>query len=82
MSARWTKDERFIVCAYEAVQKMGDEDAILDRYEVGQASGLTAKGVDAVAKLLMQANFIKLIGKTEMRLTKHGESLALRLLQE
>lgn len=82
MSARWTKDERFIVCAYEAVQKSGDIDILLDRYEIGQLSGLTLKGVDAVAKQLHQANFIKLIGKTEMQLTKHGERLALRLLQE
>lgn len=82
MSARWTRDERFIVCAYEATLQVGDVDAVLDRYEIGKQSGITAKGVDAIGKQLMQANFIKLIGKTEMMLTKNGENLALRLLQE
>jgi predicted transcriptional regulator len=82
MSAKWTRDERFIVCAYEATLRTGDLNTILDRYDIGKQSGITAKGVNAIGKLLMQANFIKLIGKTEMQLTKHGESLAQRLLQE
>lgn len=82
MSSKWTKDERFIVSAYETAIKTGDVYAILNRYDVGQLCGITAKGVEAISKLLMQCNFIKLHGKTEMSLTKNGENLALRLLDE
>ena len=82
MSAKWTRDERFIVCAYEATLRAGDLNVILDRYDIGKQSGITEKGVNAIGKQLMQANFIKLVGKTEMKLTSHGENLAKQLLQE
>lgn len=82
MSARWTKDERFIICAYEEGLKKGDTHAVLNRYDIGKLSGLTSKGVNAVGTLLAQANFIKKVGDEEMYLTKNGEELALRLLSE
>jgi len=82
MSPRWTKDERFIIFAYETAMAQNDPYAILDRYVIGQASGLTAKGVDAVCNLLAQANFIKKLGQKDVRLTKNGEELALRLRSE
>jgi hypothetical protein len=82
MNAKWTKDEHFIVSAYEAASKTGDLHAVLNRYDVGQLCGISPKGVDAIGKLLMQCNFIKFHGKTEMSLTKNGKELALRLLEE
>lgn len=82
MSSKWTKDEHFVVTAYEMANKLGDLHALLNRYEVGQHCGIAAKGVEAISKLLMQCNFIKLHGKTEMTLTKNGEALALRLIEE
>lgn len=77
-----TRDELFIVRAYESAMGLGDVEATLDRYEVGKLAGLTAKGVDAVTVLLAQANFIKKQGPTQFHLTKNGEMLALRLLSE
>lgn len=82
MNSRWTKDERFIIEAYETVQALNDPEAVLDRYVIGQNCSLSQRAVDTICNLLAQANFIKKIGKTEMRLTKNGEALALRLKNE
>jgi hypothetical protein len=77
-----TRDELFIIRAYESAMLLGDLEATLDKYEVGRLAGLTAKGVDAITVLLAQANFIKKLGPKEFHLTKNGETLALRLLSE
>jgi predicted transcriptional regulator len=77
-----TPDERFILAAYETAQAAGDSETLLDRYEIGKKSGLNPKAVNAICKLLVQANFIKKVGETEIILTKNGESLALRLQTE
>lgn len=81
MKAR-TKDEQFIVRAYETVTKLNDKDAILDRYEIGRMAGLAPKAVDTICNLLAQANFIKKLGQVEIRLTPNGEALALRVLSD
>lgn len=77
-----TPDERFLVSVYEMANKSGDLQTPLNRYEVGQQIGLHPKGIDAICKLLVQANFIKKSGEFEIILTKNGENLALRLLSE
>lgn len=77
-----TKDEQFILRAYEEASKIGDVQATLDRYEIGRLAGLAPKAVDTICNLLAQANFIKKIGKIDFRLTPNGETLALRLLSE
>lgn len=77
-----TKDELFILRAYETAMQKGDIHTVLNRYEIGQLSGISAKGVDAICNLLGQANFIKKQGKIDFFLTKNGEELALRLLSE
>lgn len=77
-----TPDERFIICIYEAASKMADVHAPLNRYEIGHMAGLQPKGVDAICKLLIQANFIKKGDNTNIYLTNNGEALALRLLEE
>lgn len=77
-----TKDEKFILAAYEKGFREGDLYMVQNRYEVGRSCGLAERGVDAICNQLARANFIKKIGDNEMCLTKNGEALALRLLQE
>ena len=79
MKGKWTKDERFVLCAYEAAMRLGAADSTLDRYEVGKTAGLAKIAVDTICNLLAQANFIKKIGKVEIQLTPHGEKLAKQL---
>lgn len=78
----YTADERFILCAYQTAQALGDLSATLNRYDIGRQAGITAKGVNAICKLLVQANFIKKVSEEEIYLTKNGEQLALRLREE
>lgn len=77
-----TKDEHYIICLYEEAQKSGHIETPLNRYAVGEIAHLQARAVDAICKLLIQANFIKKSGEEEVYLTKHGESLVQRLLSE
>lgn len=77
-----TKDENYIICLYEAASKTGDIETPLDRYAVGEMAGLNPKGVDATCKLLVQANFIKKAGESDIYLTPHGEKLVKSLLDE
>jgi hypothetical protein len=77
-----TKDERFMIKLYELVHASGDDDLILDRYEVGKLAGITAKGVEAISKLLLRANFIDKVDEVYIQLTPHGKKLALQLLRE
>lgn len=77
-----TKDEAFIVKAYETALAAGDIETVLDLYEIGKQAGITAKGVNAITTLLAQANFIKKEGDTGFYLTPNGEELALRVLEQ
>ncbi len=82
MSTARTKDERYMICAYEEASKKGDFSTILNRYEIGNLIGIHPRGVDTICALLIQANFIKKSGQTDIYLTKNGEDLVLRLLSE
>lgn len=82
MTKARTQDERFIICAYQTAMALGELESPLNRYEIGKLAGINPKGVDAISKLLVQANFIKKISHEEIYLTKNGEQLALRLLEE
>lgn len=86
-----TKDEKFILCLYEAAMRVVDahegeaadpEEVGLDRYIVGAAAGLQPKGVDAITQQLIRANFIRKEDELLVRLTTHGLRLAQRLLEE
>lgn len=77
-----TKDEQFVISLYQAGQEAGDIERPFNRYEIGERAHLHPKAVDAICKLLIQANFIKKSGEEEIYLTEHGEKLALRLLTE
>lgn len=77
-----TSDERFVLALYEAAKVSENMDDPHDRYAIGKRVGLGPKSVDAICKLLVQANFIKKAEADDIFITKHGESLALRLLDE
>lgn len=89
-----TKDEKFILCLYDAAmrvveaqegeggERVDPEEVGLDRYVVGATAGLQPKGVDAITQQLIRANFIRKEDELLVRLTPHGLSLARRLLEE
>ena len=54
-----TKDENFMLQLYEEALLKGDLTYFFDRYEVGHAIGLHARGVEAICKTLLRTNFIK-----------------------
>lgn len=83
MSKSRTADEQFILSLYEEAKKANDLSAEFNKYEIGHRAHINPKGVNAISKLLIQANFIKK-GETEddIYLTPNGERLALRILNE
>ncbi len=82
MTKARTPDERFIICLHEAGSVIGELDRPFDRYEIGKKAGISAKGVEAICKLLLQANFIRRGEINQVYLTKNGEDLALEILRE
>jgi predicted transcriptional regulator len=77
-----TKDEKFMISLYEAALSAGDIESPQDKYTVGKNCGLNPKAVDAICKLLTQANFIRKEDEESIYLTPHGRKLAERLLGE
>lgn len=77
-----TKDEHFVLSLYDVAMASGDVENSFDRYEIGEKANINPKAVDAICKLLIQANFIKKRGESEIYLTPHGENLAKTLLDE
>lgn len=77
-----TKDENYLISLYEEAQKSGDPENSIDRYHAGRAAHISEKAVDAICKLLVQANFIKKSGEDEVYLTPHGIKLVQKLLLE
>lgn len=76
-----TKDEKYIIAAYEMSQISQDDFRPVDRYAVGSRIGMNPKGVESVCRLLAQANFIKNVGQTEFILTPQGKALVQSLLE-
>ncbi len=74
MKAR-TKEEKFLIAAYEAAKATGDWEAEIDRYVVGQKIGLHPRGINTIVQELTQANFIKKRGETAIVVTDHGVKL-------
>lgn len=77
-----TKDERFVLALYKIAQESGDLEGNINRYKAGESIGLHYRAVDAICRLLVQANFIKKAGEDEIYLTPHGIKLAEQLLGE
>lgn len=76
----YTRDESFMIALYEEALKIGDAEHPRHRYEVGKKANLNPKGVDAICKLLVQANFIIKADEYEVYLTPHGIKLVQKLL--
>lgn len=70
-----TKDEKYIICAYEMAKTKGSLSNPVNRYEVGTTLGMNPKGVDAVCRWLAQANFIKNSEGAGIVLTDLGKKL-------
>ena len=77
----FTKDEKFIIALYRRAEKGDDFSASFSKYEIGSDAGIAAKGVDAICKLLLQANFIKKMDETNIYITAHGVRLASSLCE-
>jgi predicted transcriptional regulator len=82
MTKARTTDEKFIVCLYNASKAFHDMETPFNRYDVGKKVGIQDRGVNAICKLLLQANFIKNGEGGDVILTKNGEQLALRILDD
>lgn len=82
MGQQHTKDERFVICLYENASKGEDKEATFNKYEIGNQVHLHDRAVNAICKLLVQANFIKKDGEEGIFLTPNGIRLAERLLDE
>lgn len=77
-----TKDEQFVVALYRYAKERGEMEESYNRYDIGIKAGLHPKAVNAICKLLIQANFIRKRGEEGIFLTPHGIKLALRLMDE
>ena len=52
----FTKDERFMIQAYETAMLANDPELIMDRYDIGNKIGLQSRGVNTICNLLCQKN--------------------------
>lgn len=82
MGQQHTKDERFVISLYETAKASGDVEGSVNKYAAGQQVHLHERAVDAICKLLVQANFIKKDGEQDIYLTPNGVALAERLIKE
>ena len=74
-----TKDTKFVLALYDAAHEKGDVFSPVNRYEVGEKAGIQSRAVNAICKLLVQANFIRKENEEEIYLTEHGLSLVKNL---
>lgn len=74
-----TKDEMFLLKAYEASLVSSRP---LNRYEIGQKVGISAKTANTICVLLAQANFIKKVDNEHFFVTGNGVALAKQLQEE
>ena len=54
-----TREEVFLLKLYNMALALGDVEAEIDRYVIGQAIGQNDRSVDALVRSLAQANFVK-----------------------
>jgi len=77
-----TKEEKYILAVYDTAVGLGDPEAVVDRYMVGNKIGIQGTSVDNICNQLLQANFLKKKGVSEISLSSKGEGLIETLLQE
>lgn len=77
-----TKEEKFLLRAYDLASKSGDMQFPINRYDIGKSIGFSPKGVDTICQVLLRANFIrKAENEGDILVTKRGEELALMLIR-
>lgn len=74
-----TKEEKLLLSIYEAALNSGDLFNPVDPIAIGESRGLHPRGVKTICRELMQANFIKKAGPSEVIITENGLSLVRRL---
>lgn len=77
-----TKEERFLLKLYDIAKQRADIEEGVDLQELEQVTGLTSKAILALCQVLAQANFVRKVGKTAVRLTSNGVELAMTLRGE
>lgn len=76
-----TKDELFLLKLHQLALAKGDPHEEVDKYAIGRAIGQNDRGIDTIARLLAQANFIKKGEGSSVYLTPHGLNLVNQLLE-
>lgn len=80
-----TKEERFILESYRqarAANREHPQEAVLQRYQIGQKVGMGERGVNASFKLFVKANFVQALEEGDFSLSEGGVRLAKTLLSE
>jgi hypothetical protein len=80
MKAR-TQDEKFMITLYEQAKDSGDLSTVFSRFEIGDKIAMHPRGVNAICKLLLQANFIKKDSEEGIYITEQGTALVLDLFE-
>lgn len=75
-----TKDELFLLKLHQIAMTLGGPQEAVDRYAIGRAIGQNDRGVDTIARLLAQANFVKKGDEPKIYLTEQGLRLIEQLL--
>lgn len=71
-----SKEELFVLKLYEAACKVGDPQALIDRYIIGRQVGAHTKGADHTVQLLVKNGFLKRSEESLVYLTERGVALA------
>ncbi|MEC7838784.1 MAG: hypothetical protein VX777_01945 [Chlamydiota bacterium] len=77
-----TKDERFLVALYEMAERDGDVFTPINRYTVAKSIGLQERATKTICRTLLQTNFIKKSGDTDIVLTPRGKSFVQDIFDE
>lgn len=70
-----TKEERYLIKAYDLAKELGDPEEEVDRYYVGKKLGFHDKAVDNIVKTLKRPNFIRQGEDSNIYLTAQGLAL-------
>ena len=81
MTSKSTPDERFLIKLYQTAMAGGDPHAIMDYRGIANAIGQKECAMKNIIKHLAQANFLKKIDDTSVRLTERGCDLVLDALE-
>lgn len=82
MRAKTTPDERFLIQLYQAALAAGDLHAEIDIRPIAKAMGQKETAMKNIIKHLAQANFLKKIDETTVRLTDRGCCFAIEMLEK